>query len=210
MLRHHTLCVLLLFVLFLLLLPCAAHGIHYFGIKISHLLSTIPSSHWSLIMPLYALNWSLRFRLFNKLFSWPKLPHLFVPNYRCVLYQPSGHWLIYFLDSSYTTSSCLKCSSHTAQISVIVYWAFRKHHICQTTLLTRPLTWRLPWLSHCGSLLGFYFSIIPSPQCDMNGQIIFSNMISHNYITQIWICFTLQYDLLVAKREAYGFSVQSK
>ena len=160
---------------FLSLLPCAAHSIHYVGIK--DFSSTFYYSVLSLIShhAVICIELIITFRLFNKLFSWPKLPHLSAPNDKCFL-TPALRTLanlLFRLIIHYVFSPYMLFSDsqhiHTAQIFVIMNWAFRKHQTCQTILLTRPLTWRLPWLSHCGSLLGFYFSIIPSPQFDMTG-----------------------------------------
>ena len=70
------------------------------------------------------LSWSLHFRLCNTLFSRPRLLNLFVSNGGCfsfqnnfVSYKPSELWLSYFLNSSYTTSSRLTCSSLTSNTS---------------------------------------------------------------------------------------------
>ena len=103
---HHRLCVLLLFVL-----SCAGYNIRYFDIEIFHLL---PLLFRSLVDLLYVIICIERFRLFNKLFSRPRLPDLFASSGRYfsfqnkfVSYHPSGLWLSYFLNSSYTTSSPL-------------------------------------------------------------------------------------------------------
>ena len=74
-----------------------------------------------LLISYYVIICIERFRLFNKLFSRPRLPDLFVSSGRYfsfqnkfVSYHPSGLWLSYFLNSSYTTSSRLTCSSLTS------------------------------------------------------------------------------------------------
>ena len=95
LLTYHRLCVLLLFVLFLSLLPCAAYNIRYFGIEIFHLLSLLFRSLVDLLLCHY-MYWTHHY-----ISDW-LINYLFDPDFQTYLYQVEDASLSR-INSFYTT-----------------------------------------------------------------------------------------------------------